>query len=78
MTYAGHVSRIGTKIISHKLWSKYLKRRENLKDKSVTWGDNFILDIKDTRFECVEWIHLAEGRDQKGDLLNTEMNLWIP
>jgi hypothetical protein len=30
------------------------------------------------RWEDVEWMHLAQDRDQWRALVNTAMNLWVP
>jgi hypothetical protein len=42
------------------------------------WDDNIRLDLKVCRVEDVDWIHLAEDRDQWHVVVNTVMNLWIP
>jgi len=30
------------------------------------WEDNIRMDLRETRWECVDWIHLAQDRDQNG------------
>jgi hypothetical protein len=36
------------------------------------------IDSGETEWEVVEWIHLAQDRDQWGALVNTAMNLQVP
>jgi hypothetical protein len=36
------------------------------------------MDFKETACENVDWIHLAEDRDQWRALVNLVMNFWVP
>jgi hypothetical protein len=36
------------------------------------------MDLRETGFESVDWIHLAYYRDQWWDLVNVVMNLQLP
>jgi hypothetical protein len=38
-------------------------------------GDNNRMTFRITGWECVDWIHMAYGRDQWRALLNTVMSL---
>jgi len=40
--------------------------------------DNIRIDLRETGWEIVDWIHLAQDMDQWRALVNTEMNLWVP
>jgi len=40
--------------------------------------DNIIMDLKETEFENLDWIHLAQNRFQCWVPVNTIMILWIP
>jgi hypothetical protein len=42
------------------------------------WEDNIIMYLGEIRWESVDWIHLAEDRDQWLVLVNTEINLQAP
>jgi hypothetical protein len=42
------------------------------------WEDNIKMDLKKIGWECVDWIHLTQDRDQRRDLVNTVMNLRVP
>jgi hypothetical protein len=35
------------------------------------------MDLREIRWEGVDWIHLAQDRDQWQGLVNTVMNLWF-
>jgi hypothetical protein len=40
--------------------------------------DNIKMDLRETGWVGMDWIDLAQYRDQWRDLVNTEMNLWVP
>jgi hypothetical protein len=42
------------------------------------WEDNIRLNFREIGWEGVDWIHLAQDRDQWRDLVNTVMNLRVP
>jgi hypothetical protein len=42
------------------------------------WEDNIKVDLKEICWEGVDWIHLAEDRDQLCAFVNTVMNLQVP
>jgi len=42
------------------------------------WKDNIIMDLREIGWECVNWMHLAEDREQWWALVNTVMNFWVP
>jgi hypothetical protein len=42
------------------------------------WEDNIRMDVKETGWEGVDWIHLAKDRDQWRAVVNTVMNLRVP
>jgi hypothetical protein len=35
-------------------------------------------DLKETGWQSMEWVHLAQNRDQRRDLLNVVMQLGVP
>jgi len=41
-------------------------------------GDNIIMDLREIRWEVVDWIHLAQDRDQLRVVVNTAMDLRFP
>jgi hypothetical protein len=42
------------------------------------WEDNIRMDLRETWWEGVDWMHLSENRDQGQALVNTVMKLWVP
>jgi len=42
------------------------------------WENNIRMDLRELGWECVDWIHLAEDRDQWRAVVNTVMNLRVP
>jgi len=42
------------------------------------WEDNIKMDLREIGWEDVDWIHLAQDRDQWRALVNTKMNLRFP
>jgi hypothetical protein len=52
-------------------------KRQIVRSRS-TWEDNIKIDLREIGSETVNWIHLAQGRDQRRALANTAMNLWVP
>jgi hypothetical protein len=44
----------------------------------LRWMDNIKIDLREIGWGCVEWIDLAQDRDQWRALVNTVMNFWVP
>jgi hypothetical protein len=42
------------------------------------WEDNIKMDLREIGWECLDWMHLAQDRDQWRSLVNTVMNLRVP
>jgi hypothetical protein len=42
------------------------------------WEDNIRMDLRETGCEGVDWIRLAQDRDQWRAVVNTVMNLRVP
>jgi hypothetical protein len=58
-----------------------LKGRDHLEDLHIDGRiiiDWIGLDPWETGWEGVEWMHLAQDRDQWWVLVNMVMNLWVP
>jgi hypothetical protein len=41
------------------------------------WEDNIKMDLREVVWKCVDWIHLAQDKDQWRAHLNTVMNLRV-
>jgi hypothetical protein len=42
------------------------------------WVDNIKMDLREIGWNGMDWIELAQDRDQLRALGNTVMNLWVP
>jgi hypothetical protein len=42
------------------------------------WEDNITLNFKEIGWVGMDWIYLAQDRDQRWALVNTAMNLRVP
>jgi hypothetical protein len=42
------------------------------------WVDNIKMDLREIEWDSVDWIELAQDRDQWKALVNTVMNLRVP
>jgi hypothetical protein len=42
------------------------------------WADNIKMDLRETGWDGMDWIDLAQDRDQWRSLVNTVMNLRVP
>jgi hypothetical protein len=41
-------------------------------------GDNIKMELREIGWGCMDWIDLAEVRDQWRALVNMAMNIWVP
>jgi hypothetical protein len=41
------------------------------------WVDNIKIDLREIEWDGIDWIDLAQDRDQRRALVNTVMNLWF-
>jgi hypothetical protein len=42
------------------------------------WVDNIIMALREIGWDGMDWIDLAQDRDQGRALVNAVMNLWVP
>jgi hypothetical protein len=42
------------------------------------WEDNIRMDLREIGWEVVDWMHLAQDRDQWLALVNTVVKPWVP
>jgi hypothetical protein len=42
------------------------------------WLDNIKMDLREIGLDDMDWIDLAQNRDQWRALVNTVMNVWVP
>jgi hypothetical protein len=72
MRWAGHVARMGDKRNADRI---LVGKPEG---KRHRWVDNIKMDLREIGIDDIDWIDLAQDRDQWRALLNTVMNLRVP
>jgi hypothetical protein len=53
-------------------------RRKDHSEDASTAGVNIKMDVREIRWEGLDWIHLAHYRDQQQVLLKMEINFHVP
>jgi hypothetical protein len=77
MRWAGHVARIGETNAYRILVGKPEGKRP-LGRPRRRWVDNIKMDLGEIGRDGMDWIELAQNRDQWRALVNTVMNLRVP
>jgi hypothetical protein len=77
MTLAGHVARMGEIINACSILVGKPEGKRPPGRPRHRWQNNFRMDLREMGWEIVDWIHLAEERDQWRVLVKTVMNLRI-
>jgi len=67
--WAGHVARLEEMRNAYKIFVGKPWRR---------WEDNIRMDLRETGWESVDWMYLAQDRDQWRAVVKTVMNLRVP
>jgi hypothetical protein len=78
MRWAGHVARIGAPRNTYRTLAGKPEGKRPLRRPRRRWVDNIKMDLREIRLDCMEWIELAQDRDQWRALVNTVMNLRFP
>jgi hypothetical protein len=78
MRWAGHVARIGEKKNEYRILVGKLEGKRPLGRPRRRWVNNIKMDLRGTGWDGMDWIDLAQDRDQWRALVNTVMNLRVP
>jgi hypothetical protein len=70
MKWAGHVALVGEMRNTYEIMVRNHETKIPLKRPTPTWEDNIKLDLKETGWESIKRIHLAQNRNQYVDLVN--------
>jgi hypothetical protein len=54
------------------------ERKSPLRRPRRRWGDNIKMDLRYIEWDGVDWVDMAQDRDQWRDLVNTVLNLRVP
>jgi hypothetical protein len=77
MRWAGHVARMGEVRGAYNILVGKPEGRRQLGRPRRRWEDDIKMDLRETGFGDVDWIHLAQDRDRWRALVNTVMNLRV-
>jgi hypothetical protein len=75
--WAGHVARMGEMRNAYNILVGKPEGKRPLGRPRCRWEDN-IMDLKERRWEDVDWMILCQDRDKWRALVNTVMNLRFP
>jgi hypothetical protein len=78
MRWAENVARVGEKTNAYMIFVGKLEGRRQLERPRHMWENNIRIDLRQIGLGGMDWIHLAQDRDQWSDLVNMEMNLRVP
>jgi hypothetical protein len=78
MRWAGHVTRIGEKRNAYRILVGMPEGKRPLRRPRRRWVDNIKMDPREIGWDGMDWIHLAQIRDQWRALVNTVMSLRVP
>jgi hypothetical protein len=78
MGWAGHVERMGEKINAYRILVGKPEGNRPLERYRCWWEDNIKMNLIETGGCGMDWIDLAQDREQWSALVNTVMNFWFP
>jgi hypothetical protein len=64
--------------VKNKLVTKDHKKPRTWTDSLERWVDNIKIDLRETEWDGMDWIDLAQDRDQWRALVKMVMNLRVP
>jgi hypothetical protein len=64
--------------VCSKFWSKNLKGRDHFGEPKRRWENNVRMFLRELEWELVDWMHMAQDRNQWRAVVNTVMNLRVP
>jgi hypothetical protein len=77
MRWAGHVARKGEKRNAYRILVVKPDGKRPLGRPRRRWVNNIKMDLRDIEWDGMDWIDLAQDRDQWRALVNTVMNLQV-
>jgi hypothetical protein len=77
MRWAGLVARMGEKRNAYRILVGKPEGKRLLERPSRRWVDNINIDLREIRWDGMDWINQAQDRDQWRALVNTVMNLGV-
>jgi hypothetical protein len=78
MRWTGHVARMGETRNAYRILVGKPEGNRPLGRPRRRWVDNIKIDLRDIRWDGMDWINVAQDRGQWTALVNTAMNLRVP
>jgi hypothetical protein len=78
MRWAGYVGRMAQKRNAYRILVRKLEGKRPLDRPRRRRVDNIRIDLREIGWDGMDWIDLAQDRDQWRALVNTVMNLRVP
>jgi hypothetical protein len=78
MKWAGNVARIGEKRNAYRILMGMPEGKRPLGRPRRRWMGNIKIDLREIEWDGMDWIDLAQNRDQWRALVNTAMNHRVP
>jgi hypothetical protein len=78
MGWAGHAARIEVMRNSYKILVEKPQGKRPLRRPRHRREDNIKMGLREIEWEGVDWVHVAEERNQRRAHVNTVMNLRVP
>jgi hypothetical protein len=78
MRWGGHVARMGEKRNAYRILVGKPKGKRPLVRPRRRWVDNIKVDLREIERNGMDWIDVAQDRDQWKALVNTVLNLRVP
>jgi hypothetical protein len=78
MRWVGHAARMGENRNAYRILVGKPEGKRPLGRPRRRWVDDIKMDLREIGWGGIDWIHLAQDRDQWRTLVNTVMNLRVP
>jgi hypothetical protein len=78
MRWAGHVAQKGRKWNAYRILVGKREGKRPLGRSRRRWVNNIKMDLREIGWDGMDWIDLAQVRDQWRSLVSTVMSLWVP
>jgi hypothetical protein len=78
MRWAGNVARMGEKMNAYRVLLGKPEGKRPLGRTGRRWEDNIKIDLRRVGWGSMDWIDVAQDRDQWRPLVNTVMNIRVP
>jgi hypothetical protein len=78
MRWARLVARMGEKRNAYRIFVGNPEGKRSLGRPRRRWVDNIKMDLREIGWDGMDWVDLAQDRDQWRALVNTVLNLRVP